>query len=38
MSVRGPPPLLDLAPEPVGNWDDAPAPVPEFLFDQQLSW
>lgn len=35
--ARGPP-LWDPAPEPVANWDEAPAPVPEFVFDQRLSW
>jgi hypothetical protein len=35
--ARGPP-LWDQAPEPLANWDDAPAPVPEFVFDQRLSW
>jgi hypothetical protein len=33
--ARGPP-LWDQAPEPLANWDDAPAPVPEFVFDQRL--
>jgi hypothetical protein len=35
--ARGPP-LWEQAPEPMGNWDAAPAPVPEFVFDQRLSW
>ena len=35
--ARGPP-LWDPAPEPLANWDEAPAPVPEFVFDQRLSW
>ena len=35
--ARGPP-LWDQAPEPLANWDDAPAPVPEFVFDQRLGW
>ena len=35
--ARGPP-LWDQAPEPLAHWDDAPAPVPEFVFDQRLSW
>jgi len=35
--ARGPP-LWDPAPEPMANWDEAPAPVPEFVFDQRLSW
>jgi hypothetical protein len=26
------------APEPLANWDEAPAPVPEFVFDQRVSW
>jgi hypothetical protein len=30
-------PLWDPAPEPLANWDEAPAPVPEFVFDQRLS-
>jgi len=32
--ARGPP-LWDQAPERGGNRDDAPAPVPEFVFDQR---
>ena len=32
------PPLWDQAPEPLANWGDAPAPVPEFVFDQRLGW
>lgn len=35
--ARGPP-LWDPAAEPVARWDDSPAPVPEFVFDQRLSW
>jgi hypothetical protein len=35
--ARGPP-LWDPAPEPMANWDEAPAPVPDFVFDQRLSW
>ena len=35
--ARGPP-LWEQAPEPMVNWDEAPAPVPEFLFDQRVSW
>jgi hypothetical protein len=35
--ARGPP-LWEQAPEPMGNWDEAPAPVPEFVFDQRVSW
>ena len=35
--ARGPP-LWDPAPEPLANWDEAPAPVPEFVFDQRLGW
>ena len=35
--ARGPP-LWDPAPEPVANWDEAPARVPEFVFDQRLGW
>jgi hypothetical protein len=31
--ARGPP-LWD----PVANWDDALALVPQFVFDQRLSW
>ena len=34
--ARGPP-LWDPAPEPVAH-DEAPAPVPEYVFDQRLSW
>ena len=26
------------AAEPVAHWADSPAPVPEFVFDQRLSW
>ena len=35
--ARGPP-LWEQAPEPMGAWDEAPAPVPEFVFDQRVSW
>jgi hypothetical protein len=35
--ARGPP-LWEQAPEPVANWDEAPARVPEFVFDQRVSW
>jgi hypothetical protein len=35
--ARGPP-LWEQAPEPLANWDEAPAPVPEFVFDQRLDW
>jgi hypothetical protein len=35
--ARGPP-LWDLVAEPVPRWDDCPAPVPEYVFDQRLSW
>jgi hypothetical protein len=35
--ARGPP-LWEQAPEPMGNSDEAPAPVPEFIFDQRVSW
>jgi hypothetical protein len=35
--ARGPP-LWDPAPDPVAHWADSPAPVPEFVFDQRLSW
>jgi hypothetical protein len=35
--ARGPP-LWEQAPEPMANWDEAPAPVPEFVFDQRVSW
>ena len=35
--ARGPP-LWDPAPKPMANWDEAPAPVPEFVFDQRLGW
>jgi len=24
--------------ETVAHWADSPAPVPEFVFDQRLSW
>jgi hypothetical protein len=33
--ARGPP-LWEQLPQP--QWDDTPAPVPEFVFDQRLSW
>ena len=32
------PPLWDSVTEPVPDWEDAPAPVPEYVFDQRLSW
>ena len=35
--ARGPP-LWEPAPEPVANWDEAPAPGPDFVFVQRLSW
>ena len=35
--ARGPP-LWDLAHEPPADWGEAPAPLPEFVFDQRLSW
>ena len=35
--ARGPP-LWDSVAEPVPRWDDSPAHVPEFVFDQRLSW
>ena len=35
--ARGPP-VWDPVTEPVPRWDDSPAPVPEFVFDQRLSW
>jgi hypothetical protein len=35
--ARGPP-LWEQVPEPMGHWDEAPAPVPEFVFDQRLGW
>ena len=35
--ARGPP-LWDQAPERGANRDDAPAPAPEFVFDQRVSW
>jgi hypothetical protein len=35
--ARGPP-LWDPVTEPVLRWEDAPAPVPEYVFDQRLSW
>ena len=35
--ARGPP-LWDQAAEPVAHWDDSPAPVPEYVFDQRLGW
>jgi hypothetical protein len=31
-------PLWEQAPETMGAWDEAPAPVPGFVFDQRLSW
>ena len=30
--------LWDQAAEPVAHWADSPAPVPEFVVDQRLSW
>ena len=35
--ARGPP-LWEQAPEPLANRDESPAPVPEFVFDQRVSW
>jgi hypothetical protein len=35
--ARGPP-LWEQAAQPLAHWEDAPAPVPEFVFDQRLSW
>jgi hypothetical protein len=35
--ARGPP-LWEPAPEPLANRDESPAPVPEFVFDQRVSW
>ena len=35
--ARGPP-LWDQTPERRANPDDAPAPAPEFVFDQRVSW
>ena len=35
--ARGPP-LWEQVPEPMGHRDEAPAPVPEFVFDQRVSW
>ena len=35
--ARGPP-LWEQALEPLPRWDDSPAPAPEYVFDQQLSW
>jgi hypothetical protein len=35
--ARGPP-LWEQPAEPVAHWEDTPAPVPEFVFDQRLSW
>jgi len=35
--ARGPP-LWDPAAEPLPEWGDSPAPVPELVFDQRLSW
>jgi len=35
--ARGPP-LWHQAPERGANRDDAPAPVPEFVFDQRVRW
>jgi len=35
--ARGPP-LWDPLAEPASRWHEAPAPLPEFVFDQPLSW
>ena len=35
--ARGPP-LWDQAAEPLPDWAEPPAPVPEFVFDQRLGW
>ena len=35
--ARGPP-LWELADEPVAESGETPAPVPEFVFDQRISW
>jgi hypothetical protein len=35
--ARGPP-LWDPGAEPVVHWAEAPAPVPDFVFAQRLSW
>ena len=35
--ARGPP-LREQPAEPVAHWEDTPAPLPEFVFDQPLSW
>jgi hypothetical protein len=35
--ARGPP-LWEQAAQPLAHWEDAPAPVPEFVFDQRLGW
>ena len=35
--ARGPP-LWDLVAEPAAHWGEAPAPLPEFVFDQRVSW
>jgi len=32
------PSLWDQVPEPVAQWEDTPAPVPEYVFDQGLGW
>ena len=36
--ARGPPRWDQAAAEPVPDWAEAPAPVPEFVFDQRLGW
>jgi hypothetical protein len=33
--ARGPPPWEQAA---QSHWDDTPAPAPEYVFDQRLSW
>jgi len=38
MPPPAPPPCGGRAAEPVANRDDAPAPVPEHVFDQRLIW
>ena len=35
--ARGPP-LWDPVTEQVPRWEDAPARVPQYRFDQRLSW
>ena len=32
------PPLWEQAAELRDHWDETPAPVPEFAFDQRLGW